>query len=148
MILKYAHLLIIAIFGILIGILTTNYYHEANHADTRNLSSEIHETGYKHISPLLDCSDAHGTSEQEIEKKIKESINRNIKDGKITYASVYFRDLNNGPWVGINEDEEFTPASLLKVPLMISYLKIAEAFPSVLDEKYILLTILVLYHKI
>lgn len=132
---EYLYLTIAAIVGILIGILTSNYYHQVSHAETSKLPSEIHETGYKHISPLLGCSDAIGAPEQEIEKKMRDVVNRGIKEGKITYASVYFRDLNNGPWVGINEKEEFTPASLLKVPLMITYLKVAEKFPTILDEE-------------
>ena len=27
----------------------------------------------------------------------------------------YYRDLNRGRWIGVNEETEYTPASLLKV---------------------------------
>jgi beta-lactamase class A len=57
------------------------------------------------------------------------------KEGKIAVASVYFRDLNNGPWFGINIHESFAPVSLLKVPLMIGWLKKAESSPEVLQRK-------------
>lgn len=45
--------------------------------------------------------------------------------------------MNNGPWVGINEDEKFSPASLIKVPLMITYFKAAESNPSLLKQTII-----------
>lgn len=48
------------------------------------------------------------------------------------HLSVYFRDLQNGPWFGIHEDELFTPASLFKVPLMMAVLKAAADKPDLL----------------
>ena len=48
--------------------------------------------------------------------------------------AVYFRDLHDGPWFGINEDKEFDPASMMKVPVMIAWLKRAETNPIVLNE--------------
>ncbi len=99
---------------------------------------EIHQSGYQYISPLLECADFHDIKKNELEEKLKNLINRKIKDQEITYASIYFRDLNNGPWIGINEQENFTPASLLKVPLMIAYLKIAETAPQTLQEEILI----------
>ena len=49
--------------------------------------------------------------------------------------SVFFRDLRNGPRVGIQEDEMFHPASLLKLPLMIALLHEADQEPGLLDEE-------------
>jgi len=40
----------------------------------------------------------------------------------------------NGPWFGINEKDNFAPASLLKVPLMIAYLQYAEHDPGILQS--------------
>lgn len=54
------------------------------------------------------------------------------KGVKISY---YFRDLNNGMWMGINEKELFTPASLMKVPTMIAILKQAQTNPEILKKK-------------
>ncbi len=50
----------------------------------------------------------------------------------IEFASVYFRDLNNGPVMGINETGLFSSASLLKLPIIMSVLKLAEDKPEVL----------------
>ncbi len=56
-------------------------------------------------------------------------------EGKLTEASVYFRDLVHGPTFGINELSEFAPASLLKLPLALVYLASAEAQPQLLTTK-------------
>lgn len=39
---------------------------------------------------------------------------------------VYFSYINNGSWIGINEKEEFTAASTIKVPLAMSVYKLSE----------------------
>jgi beta-lactamase class A len=51
--------------------------------------------------------------------------------------SVYFRDLNDGQWVGVNEKDAFSPASLMKTPLLIAFLKNVERDPSLLNKKMI-----------
>ena len=48
--------------------------------------------------------------------------------------AVFFRDLENGPTFGINDRERFIPASLLKVPVMFTYFKLAEEDPSILGK--------------
>ena len=40
-----------------------------------------------------------------------------------------------GPIFGIDEKKDFTPASLLKVPLMLTYFRLAENTPALLEEK-------------
>jgi beta-lactamase class A len=49
--------------------------------------------------------------------------------------SVYFRLLNSGRWIGVNEEEKYTPASLLKVVLMSAYFKASENNPGLLGGK-------------
>lgn len=94
--------------------------------------------GYRFISPLLEC-DGDGTSSDHNLLKIKKSINNvvNKKDPDISLISVYYRDLNNGPWFGINEDELFSPASLLKVPMLITYLHKSEHEPEILQSTFV-----------
>lgn len=101
---------------------------------------ERHESGYSYISPLLECfSDKSDSPENaKLQDNIKNSISQKIKEGKIVSASVYFRDLANGPWIGINESEKFTPASLLKVPIMITYYKMAENNPDILKKEILI----------
>lgn len=56
-----------------------------------------------------------------LRKKIESIIN--TSEGRF---SVYFEDLKSGSWIGINEKEEFIPASLLKVPILVAALKMIE----------------------
>jgi beta-lactamase class A len=53
----------------------------------------------------------------------------------ILNLSVYFRDLNNGNWFGTEEKEMFSPASLMKLPLLLAYYKQSEYDPSLLQKK-------------
>jgi beta-lactamase class A len=125
--------------GILIGI----YWGEKTYTDNFHKQSfEIRENGnYTYINPLLQCN----IGEQYISKNainpFKSKISEIIESQKllknISFASVYFRDLNNGSWFGINEDEKFRPASLLKVLVMIYFLKCEHDNPGILDRKVV-----------
>ncbi|HLG91191.1 MAG TPA: serine hydrolase [Candidatus Saccharimonadales bacterium] len=66
---------------------------------------------------------------------LEKYINQKRADGHVERVSVYFRDLHNGPVLGINELEAFAPASLLKLPLAMIYLKGAEAQPGLLSHQ-------------
>ncbi len=97
---------------------------------------EQREAGYKLTNPLLDCEYGGELFKALIPFKndIESFINQRIAQGQIDYASVYFRDLNNGPWIGINEKEKFIPASLIKVPVMMAAFKKAESDPGFLNK--------------
>jgi beta-lactamase class A len=58
-------------------------------------------------------------------KPLKEEI-INITKNRNGIYGIYFEDLTTGAWIGINEKEEFVPASLLKTPLMGAILKKVE----------------------
>lgn len=99
---------------------------------------EIRSGGFRYINPLLDCYDLKSTGEKTIktmETKVKEYISKVKTEKKATSVSFYYRDLNNGPWVGVNENELYAPASLLKVPYLIAALKQAESDSYFLNKK-------------
>ena len=102
-------------------------------------SFEIREKGYHFISPLLECEMGPSTvgqhSLQMIDGVIEKLVNDQINGTTVKHISVYFRDLNNGPWFGIHEDAAYSPASLLKVVIMIACLKQAEKAPGFLAER-------------
>lgn len=106
---------------------------------TQQLSQEIRKNyNYKFINPLLECNNSNISTNKNLttlQKSIEFIINQETGNSDITFASVYYRDLNNGPWFGINEKEYFSPASLIKVPVMMAYLKAAEDDPSILQKK-------------
>lgn len=55
------------------------------------------------------------------------------EQGVLDDASVYFRDLNDGPVMGVNEHATFSSASLLKLPVVMTVLRLAEERPEVMD---------------
>jgi beta-lactamase class A len=92
---------------------------------------------YKYINPILECNPdiAQNNNLNSLKTDISQLINQEIQQKNISFASIYFRDLNNGPWFGINEKEYFAPASLIKVPILMTYLKKAESDSSLLQKK-------------
>jgi beta-lactamase class A len=105
--------------------------------DSKQGIRAVREGGYKYINPLLDYE---GSEEFFIELKpfkvqLQQFVDARVREVPgIDFVSIYFRDLNNGPWFGINETVEFSPASLLKVPLMLAYYKHAEDDPGILQK--------------
>lgn len=102
-------------------------------------TNEIRLRGeYKFINPLLELDNSQESNllaAKELEKKITLFIDSTKAANSASHISYYYRDLNNGQWIGINEHENFSPASLLKVPIMIAALKKAESNPTFLKKK-------------
>ncbi|MBP6913194.1 MAG: serine hydrolase [Candidatus Levybacteria bacterium] len=92
---------------------------------------------YPHIRPLILPWDQELNKTQELlpfRSVIDASIEKLIQEKKAENIAYYFRDLNNGPYFGINIDESFSLASLLKVPVLMSYYRWAEQDPSILRK--------------
>jgi len=93
---------------------------------------------YQFINPLLWCGideDREFGQYRSLEKIINALISKKLADHDITNVSIYFRELNNGRWFGINENDKFSPASLLKVARAIAYYKLSEKHPEILTQK-------------
>ncbi len=98
---------------------------------TRDASDSFNLT-----NPILDCENNFSGQESVVSpREINEKVLKLKNEYSLEHISLYFRDLNNGPWVGINEKEEFSPASLLKVPIMIAFLREAQDDESLLTKK-------------
>ncbi len=104
-----------------------------------NERMQVQREGYDNlVNPLLSCDipdQKEFTEFAPIEKVIQALVDRKVSTNQATSISVYFRTMNSGRWVGVNENEKYTPASLLKVPIMIAYYKEAEASPDILTKK-------------
>lgn len=102
---------------------------------------ELREKGFIYINPLLECySDRDAPENSELrpfKHKVEDTIQEIVSQKKAETIALYFRDLNNGPWFTVGETENFAPASLLKVPLMIALLKQAESDPAFLQQKIV-----------
>lgn len=95
---------------------------------------------YKHINPLLECdlgSISNDRNFNELRDSIQSYIDKSISTNKISFGAVYYRDLNNGPWFGINSNEKFSPASLIKVPVMMTYFRLADNDPTILTKEVV-----------
>ena len=98
----------------------------------------LRETHFNFIKPVLyrekEC-------ESEVYGGLKASIMNYIDDskraGRIINASIYFRNLSNAEWIGCNSQLTFNPGSLAKVPLLITYLRMAEGDRTILDKKIV-----------
>lgn len=100
--------------------------------------SEKHEGQYEFINPLLECEGSEDLISGELvsfKHKITDLVNKEMESKKAVSIAVYFRDLNDGPWFGIDEKEPFSPGSLLKVPIMMGFFKKAESDPAILTKQ-------------
>ncbi len=111
-----------------------------NSSAAQQSPSAIRETNnsYSLISPLLMCDSSANTPSiqyKDLGQALQKIVDAAEVAGRITNASIYFRDLLGGRWAGINENDQYSPASLFKIPIMIAYFKEAEQDPSVLTEQ-------------
>lgn len=90
------------------------------------------------ISPLVSVSIPNATGFPEL-KSTKRDVEEIIRKAKATddveTVGVYFRQPLNAHWFGINENDGFDPGSLIKVPVLMAYLKRAEHDPATLQKK-------------
>lgn len=138
------YLLASSILALIIGIAIGKYVFpqkvvEKNIAVQDDDFIEVRADGYKFISPLLECETNDNVSRltglNPLQKEVKDLVESEKNSGTIIDAAVYFRDLNNGPWFGVNEHAAFSPASLLKLPVMMAYYKKTESDPQLLGRK-------------
>lgn len=133
----YAVLIVFAI-GVLAGFLLQLFLSRQN---TPKKTVSLYEKrlygSYKYINPLLECVSDLGAYQpiNKLKDKVSAYIDAQKKSKNATEVAVYYRDLNNGPWFGIDEQSYFSPASLVKVPLMIAYLELTEHVPDLLGRK-------------
>lgn len=123
--------------GILIGLLVFNLLPP----EKRDSSLVLRESGYEFINPLIDFDNVDFIKTKEA-KDLEKELSTYIKDQMEKEASVvdkvslYYRDLNSGIWIGVNEKEEYALASLTKVPIMIAHYKMAEKDSNHLKQEF------------
>lgn len=121
-----------------IGWYASSWYHH-------NYDCEQHRRvrleGFRYISPLLDVELPEGVSVSQepipFKFKIKDFVQKQIDAGTVRDLTVYYRDLLDGPWFAINAPVKYDPASMMKVPVMIAWLKRAELYPDVLKRTFV-----------
>jgi hypothetical protein len=90
-------------------------------------------------NPLLDVELdrrlARTRASRPFRNRIRALADRLVGVGGNRTISIYYRDLNDGASFGVNEKKKFAPASLMKVPTTIAWLKKAAQDPTLLDTK-------------
>lgn len=139
---KYIKLGLIFFIGFILGIflcyLINSIGEESEYNNLSDFQKEIRKGGYTFINPLLECNYPDTISTKTVKEtkyKINNLVSNYLESKKAKDIAFYFRDLNNGSWFGINEKAEFSPASMLKVPIMIAYYKLSEVNPDILMKK-------------
>ena len=117
--------------GLAGGYYLNQYLHpQQQFAEVRQNASALHFT-----NPLLfytsNPDSEYDSLKNDLSKYISDAKNR----GDATDISVYFRDMNSGGWTGINYNDTYEPASMLKVTTMIAYLNGSTENPSILEKK-------------
>ncbi|MCX6788147.1 MAG: class A beta-lactamase-related serine hydrolase [Candidatus Kaiserbacteria bacterium] len=95
-------------------------------------------TSYAFVHPLLAYRVPEATvfgDYVSLKSSFQSIIDSEVSAHRVTKVALYFRDLDAARWVGIAQDDVFYPASLLKVPVLIAYLKEAEKNSSILNKK-------------
>jgi len=91
--------------------------------------------GYKFIQPLLSAKPVEESVEYNgIKQNVLELIQKYKDEGIITSASVYMRDFDKSNWFNANGLEQYTPGSVLKIAVLMCYLRIEEEHPGALEK--------------
>lgn len=107
---------------------------EINFHQIREATSSLQ---YKFISPLLGCAISSKREMQDflpLRTELEQIIAKKVEEKQAANISVYL-DTRDGRWLGINTEENYSPASMMKVPIMIALFKKAELDPKLLQTK-------------
>lgn len=94
----------------------------------------LRQGGYTYINPILLCNIDNQQSYNEntsLTKKISDYVKKSPENN----ISVYYLALTGGTWAGLNENVQFSPASMLKVPTVVDTLKYVELNPGALSRQ-------------
>jgi beta-lactamase class A len=95
-------------------------------------------TGYKYAMPLMFVDNTCQSERlSPLKNELNNLFNKYKEAGVLSSASLYLKDYNSNGWIAINENETYSPGSLLKVPALITLLKMSEKNPGFLNKKIV-----------
>lgn len=133
------YFLLIFVIGVLAASIFWHFY-------TNNLVKSIadqvkpsrqNSTQYQYINPLLGYDVPGNVKEFNEYTPLIAQVDNAVakaKDPNLDGFSFYFRDLTLGRWAGENENTAYSPGSMMKVAIMITYFKDAENDPTILQK--------------
>lgn len=130
-------LLVACLIGLFIGYLLFGpLFKTGSYAYSSYVKNNSCVSGLTLIKPTLDC----GISDQKLEQvsllqnKLEILVDGYKKTGKADKVGVFVRDLRTTRFAGVNDNEVFIMASLLKLPVLIGGFKLAEVQPKMLEQ--------------
>ncbi len=126
--------------------ITTSYSYSNNSDSFANetyTNAESHCTpsikrmkDFKYVKPILFVdNNCEGIQFAGLKSELSEMIDRYARKSEINIASIYLKDFQSNDYLSINETQTYVPASLMKVALLISILKMSESTPGFLDKQ-------------
>lgn len=109
------------------------YWAGISMGDVTSLKSVRYDGGYRFINPPLYTEvpeDLAFPTYAPLKQKVRSVVNDALASKRATDVGVYFRDLDEGRWIGVNETHDFAPGSLLKVATLMTALRAVDADPS------------------
>ena len=109
-----------------------------DHNDSGNLCNYnlMRLKGYQFIKPIFlterECPSVKFT---QLESSINEYIAFEKANDSLQSAAVYLLDFSQNEWMVFNDAEKFHPGSLAKIAILITYLRMAETTPGLLDRE-------------
>lgn len=133
--------------AVLAALLSSTYYERGKPTAATSTSTIAAPTcdysvnrvrGFKYVRPLLALEPAcESPAFALVEHRIDSAVTALRAKGVLTNASVYLRDLTNASWMSYNDTAHYFPGSMLKLPVLIAWLRMAEDQPGLLDRKYV-----------
>ena len=95
-------------------------------------------TKYTFIKPILNSG--YGNEDESLkwfpaERKLKRSVEDIVAEKSDIDTGVFFLNLKNSGWFSVNPSTTYIPASLLKLPTLISYFKLHEADKDLFEKQ-------------
>ncbi len=111
---------------------------EINAEQQENCDYNIYRlSGYKFIKPLAFAEkNCESKNFAPIKATLTDAINNFKANNNLVEASVYIKDFTSGEWTSVNDNVTYNPGSLIKVPILMTYLRMEELRPGTLEQQF------------
>jgi beta-lactamase class A len=120
----------------------TSLAEESHFQEAQTFSfNTIREKGYDLINPLILAeTNISENSLSNLKAKLQTEITRSVSSGDIVTSTIYVKRFSDEGCLKINIDQEYSPGSLMKVVILMAFLKEEETTPGTLNRSLFLKT--------
>ncbi len=95
-------------------------------------------SGFKYVAPIIAAGPTKESSQfTQLKGDITNLINKEKATGTVSSVSVYLKSFSSSNWMTINQEERYAPGSLLKVAVLVTYLRMSEGIPNLLKKEMV-----------